>query len=110
MTQRAWRRSLEASTGSGTAGRTIGRRVFWMGMRTASGCDSRDWRTTADDVFVSTFKSEKSLEVSSTSLRNSVVSRVARLQKSSPTMTKKMSFGRNVGVRESRGVIQELDV
>ena len=45
-------------------------------------------------MFVSTFKSEKSFEVSSASLRNSVVSRVARLQKSSPTTTKKMTLRR----------------
>jgi hypothetical protein len=97
MTQRRWRKSIEVWEESGMGGRTFGCQVFSMGTRTASGCDSRDWRTMADDVFVSTCKSEKSLEVSSASLRNSVVSSVARLQKSSPTMTKKMSFGRNLG-------------
>jgi hypothetical protein len=45
-------------------------------------------------VLASTFKSEKSFEVSSASLRNSGVSRVARLQNSSPTTTKKMTLGR----------------
>jgi hypothetical protein len=48
----------------------------------------------ADVVLASTFKSEKSFEVSSASLRNSEVSSVARLQKSSPTTTKKMTLGR----------------
>jgi hypothetical protein len=45
-------------------------------------------------VFASTFKSEKSFEVSSASLRNSEVSRVARLQNSNPTTTKKITLGR----------------
>jgi hypothetical protein len=45
-------------------------------------------------VFASTFKSEKSFEVSSASLRNSEVSRVARLQNSSPTTTKKITLRR----------------
>jgi|HubBroStandDraft_1064217.scaffolds.fasta_scaffold235380_2 hypothetical protein len=49
----------------------------------------------ADVELASTFKSEKSFEVSSASLRNSEVSRVARPQKSSPTTTKKkMTLGR----------------
>jgi hypothetical protein len=48
-------------------------------------------------VFASTFRSEKSFEVSSASLRNSVVSRVARLQKSNPTTTKRMNLGRIIG-------------
>jgi hypothetical protein len=47
-------------------------------------------------VFASTFKSEKSFEVSSASLRNSVVSRVARLQNSNPTTMKKIILGRIV--------------
>jgi hypothetical protein len=45
-------------------------------------------------VFASTCNSEKSFEVSSASLRNSEVSRVARLQNSSPTTTKKMTLRR----------------
>jgi hypothetical protein len=61
---------------------------------TAFGCDSWDWRTIADDEFASTCKSEKSFEVSSMSLRNSVVSRVARLQNSNPTTTKRITLGR----------------
>jgi hypothetical protein len=51
----------------------------------------------ADDVLASTFRSEKSFEVSSASLRNSVVSRVARLQKSNPTTMKRITLGRILG-------------
>ena len=47
-------------------------------------------------MFDSTFKSEKSFEVSSASLRNSLVSRVARLQNSNPTTMKKIILGRIV--------------
>lgn len=45
-------------------------------------------------MLASTFKSEKSFEVSSTSLRHSVVSSVARLQNSNPTTTKKITLRR----------------
>ncbi len=78
---------------TGISVRTFGCRRS-IGAGTALGCDSRDWRTTAEDVLASTFKSEKSFEVSSASLRNSPVSSVARLQKSSPTTTKKMTLRR----------------
>jgi hypothetical protein len=92
--QRTCRRSfLEVSAETGISGRAFG---CWLGIGAgiAFGCDSWDWRTTADDVFASTFKSEKSFEVSSTSLRHSVVSSVARLQNSNPTTTKKITLRR----------------
>jgi hypothetical protein len=93
-TQRTCRKSfLEVLAEMGVSGRTFG---CWLGIGAgiAFGCDSWDWRTTADDVFASTFKSEKSFEVSSTSLRHSVVSSVARLQNSNPTTTKKITLRR----------------
>jgi hypothetical protein len=93
MTQRTWRISVEESEASGKSKRTFGCRLR-IGAGTAFSCDSWDWRTIVDVVLVSTFKSEKSFEVSSASLRNSVVSSVARLQKSSPTTTKKITLGR----------------
>jgi len=95
MTQRTWRRSLEASANWAIAGRTFGWRLrIGIGARIACGCECWDWRTIADEVLASTFRSEKSFEVSSASLRNSVVSRVARLQKSNPTTTKRMTLER----------------
>ncbi len=93
MTQRMWRISVEELEASGISRRTFGCRLC-IGAGTAFGCDSWDCRTIVDAVFVSTFRSEKSFEVSSASLRNSVVSSVARLQKSSPTTTKKITLGR----------------
>src|ERR1700677_4682254 len=93
MTQKTWRRSLEALGEAEISGRTFG---CWLctGAGTGFGCDSCDWRTIADDVFASTCNNEKSFEVSSASLRNSEVSRVARLQNSNPTTTKKISLKR----------------
>ena len=78
---------LETLAAAGTSGRAFGWRR-WIGAGTAFGCDSWDWWTIAEHALASTFKSEKSLEVSSASLRNSEVSRVARLQNSNPTTTK----------------------
>ena len=86
---------LETLAAAGTSGRAFGWRR-WIGAGTAFGCDSWDWWTIAEHALASTFKSEKSFEVSSASLRNSLVSRVARLQNSNPTTMKKIILGRIV--------------
>ena len=98
MTQRSWRRSFEAVEERETAGRTLGW-LLWIGAgaRLGFGWDSWDWRTIAAEELASTFRSEKSFEVSSANLRNSGVSSVARLHKSNPTRTKKMTLGRIFG-------------